>query len=321
MPTLEEAKSYNTSFHFPSNYIPVAVFVGGTSGIGHRTLEALAQTTNGKIHIIILSRSESTGKEILASLVKPLDSSVHVLREFVYCDAALMKNVTEACVRIKDILREKLPSDSSPRINILFMSAGYADVRLWPRKDTEEGIDRQLSLRYYHRFKFTFELLPLLRAARDAGEDAKVFSVLGAGVAWWLPKEDFGYKKLKYGPVWRSTAVSPAYNDIAFEGFAEREPGIAFTHMGPGLVRTQQYENSNPFNHWFLKPFGLLVKFVGLFIAISEEESAQYFLYALLAGKAGFHRRGSKGDDIGIYDYEVDKDKFWKHSLEETRSG
>ncbi|KAF9261360.1 hypothetical protein L218DRAFT_1046953 [Marasmius fiardii PR-910] len=84
MPTLEKVKTYNTSF--PSNHIPVAVFVGGTSGIGHRTLEALTQTMNGKVHVIIFSRSKSTRKEILASLVKPLDSSVHVLRKLIYCD-------------------------------------------------------------------------------------------------------------------------------------------------------------------------------------------------------------------------------------------
>ncbi|KAG7097885.1 hypothetical protein E1B28_005198 [Marasmius oreades] len=319
MPTLIEVKAYNTLFQF--SYIPVAVFVGGTSGIGQRTVEALARTANGKIHIIILSRSESVGKEILASLVRPLDVSINVIREFVYCDAALMKNVSVACSKIRQILRENLPHHDPPRINILFMSAGYADVRLWTRKDTEEGIDHQLSLRYYHRFKFTYELLPLLRAAKDAGEDAKVLSVLAAGVRWWLPQDDFGYKTLKDGPVWRSTIISAPYNDLAFEGFAQREPGIAFTHMNPGFVRTPTFNNTNSFAHWFLKPFDLLVKLVALFISISEEDSAQFFLYALLAGKAGFHRRNNQGDGIGNCDHGVDKEKFWKHSLEETQSG
>lgn len=44
-----------------------------------------------------------------------------------------------------------------------------------------EGLDKKLALHYYARWKFIKDLIPLLRRAKDAGEDAKVLSVLGAG--------------------------------------------------------------------------------------------------------------------------------------------
>ncbi|KAL0579408.1 hypothetical protein V5O48_002579 [Marasmius crinis-equi] len=317
MPSLSSARSYTTSYQF--SYVPVAVFVGGTQGIGHRTVEALARTTNGKVHIILISRSEANGKRILESLVKPLNGE-EVIREFIYCDVALMKNVVGAVEKIKRLLQDRLPDIDPPRVNFLFMSAGYASIRLKPRIDTEEGIDRQLVLRYYHRFKFTHELLPLLRAARDAGEDAKVLSVLGAGAKWWLPKEDFGYKKLEHGPAWRSVIISPPYNDLAFEGFAKREPGIAFTHMSPGFVRTDAFEKDMTFSYWPLTVFNPLLRLLWTYAAMPEEKSAEFFLYGLLAGKEGFFRRNNYGTDIGKYDHGVDKEKFWEHSMEETRS-
>ncbi|KAL0066899.1 hypothetical protein AAF712_006094 [Marasmius tenuissimus] len=322
MPSIAEAKSFTTSYKF--SYIPVAVFVGASQGIGHRTLEALSRITDGKVHIILIARSETNAKRVLNSLVKPLDPVLRdqVLREFIQCDVALMKNVVEAVEKIKQLLLSRIPQNNPPRVNFLFMSAGYASVRFRNRVDTEEGIDRQLALRYYHRFKFTHELLPLLRAARDAGEDSKVLSVLGAGARWPLPKNgDFGYKKWEHGPTWRAVIVSPPYNDLGLEGFAKREPGIAFTHMNPWWVRTDSFLKQLTFSTWPLTVFNPLLRFLLRFVSMPEERSAEYFLYGLLAGKEGFYRRNNYGTDIGLYDHGVDKEQFWKHSMEETRSG
>ena len=169
MPSITGAKSFTSSYKF--DYTPVGVFVGASQGIGHRTLEALSRITDGKVHIILIARSESTSKQVLNSLIKPLDPTLRdqVLREFIQCDVALMKNIIEASEKIKQFLLSQ-NNNNPPRVNFLFMSAGYANIRFRNRIDTEEGIDHQLVLRYFHRFKFIYELLPLLRVAKDVGQ-------------------------------------------------------------------------------------------------------------------------------------------------------
>jgi hypothetical protein len=47
--------------------------------------------------------------------------------------------------------------------------------------DNGEGIDKKMAVHFYGRFKFFTELAPLLQAAKDMGEEARVISVLGAG--------------------------------------------------------------------------------------------------------------------------------------------
>ncbi|EEB92350.1 hypothetical protein MPER_09156 [Moniliophthora perniciosa FA553] len=263
MSSLSQAKSFNTRAGSQFNYTPIAVFVGGTSGIGQRTAEALAQYTNGDVHIILIARNGDSAKSILDSMQTERHPG------FIQCDVALMKNVSPAARELERLLAQKFSKNDPPRINFLFMSAGYASLRN-RRNDTEEGIDHQFALRYYHRFKFIMETLPLLRAARDAGEDAKVLSVLGAGARWpWIPKEDFGYKESKNGPGFCTPLVSAVYNDLAIEGFARREPGIAFTHMNPWFVRTPQFNKVMLFSHWSLMWLNPLLTFIWLFFSMA----------------------------------------------------
>lgn len=47
--------------------------------------------------------------------------------------------------------------------------------------DNGEGIDKKLGVHFYGRYKFFDELAPLLQSAKDAGEEARIVSVLGAG--------------------------------------------------------------------------------------------------------------------------------------------
>lgn len=60
--------------------------------------------------------------------------------------------------------------------------------------DNGEGIDKKLALHFYSRFKFFAELAPLLQVAKDAGEEARVVSVLGSGNGGKLDTEDLGLK-------------------------------------------------------------------------------------------------------------------------------
>ena len=183
-------------------YPPVAVFVGGTSGVGQAMAEALGRYTKGNATIIIAGRNRAAADAIIAKLPKPTTPGVS--HEFVECDATLMKNVRAAT---KEILARH------PKIHFLVMSPGYLTLR--GRDETEEGIDRKLALNYYARWTFATGLLPALKRAKEDGEDAKVFSVMAAGRGGEIDVEDLGLKK-SYS-VLKAALASPTYNDLMME--------------------------------------------------------------------------------------------------------
>ena len=204
MPSLSVAREANAKF--APSYTPVAIFVGGTSGIGQAMAQAFARYTKGNAHIIICGRNRAAAESIIASLPKPTlpDDAQRPLHEFVHCDATLMKNVH---AMTKDLLSRL------PKINFLVLSPGYLSLK--GLDETEEGIGRQLALNYYARWKFIDDLMPLLRNAKDAGEDAKVFSVLAAGDGQKMDMDDLGLKKT-FGFV-KNLKIAPTYNDLMME--------------------------------------------------------------------------------------------------------
>ncbi|EEB87318.1 hypothetical protein MPER_15379, partial [Moniliophthora perniciosa FA553] len=81
MPSFSQVKASNNSYR-PSE-APVAVFIGGTGGIGASTAEALARYADGNIHIIIAGRNKYAGQQVIDTLLSPL-SEQKIIREFVY---------------------------------------------------------------------------------------------------------------------------------------------------------------------------------------------------------------------------------------------
>lgn len=198
MSTLVRARAANAAYS-PS-YTPVAIFVGGTSGIGQAAAQAFAQHTKGNAHIILIGRSREAAESIISSFPKSSTGKY----EFVQCDATLMKSVRSTT----DELLSRLP-----KINYLFASTGM--MTLSGRDETSEGIDKKLALHYYSRWKFVNELMPLLHKAKDDGENAGVVTILAAGQGWKIDVDDLGLKK---GYSARAAAkAAPAYNDLMIE--------------------------------------------------------------------------------------------------------
>lgn len=255
---------------------PVAVFAGGTSGIGQGMAETFAKWRGGKAHIIIVGRNEAAAQDIFSRLPKPSSSlgEAEWSHEFVQCDATLMSNVHRAS---QEILAKH------PKINFLAMSPGFFSSA--GRTETSEGIDQKLAVHYYARWKFIDELVPALQAAKDEGEEARVVSVLAAGHGGRIDVNNLGLKK---GFSIKAAANgATTYNDYMievrthitfespfliassfFQSFAERHPAITFAHSYPGFVltnlmasaRTSWMRTIAPTVTTLLKPFGVSIQ-------------------------------------------------------------
>ncbi|CDO75656.1 hypothetical protein BN946_scf184941.g9 [Trametes cinnabarina] len=301
MPSLAAARAANAAFS--PKYFPIAIFVGGTSGIGRATAEAFARYTKGNAHIIIVGRNEAAANSLISSFPKP--TAPDAVHEFVSCDVSLIKNVQATTKSLVARL---------PKLNFLVLSPGLLNLK--GRDDTAEGIDRRLCLHYYTRWKFIHDLLPLLRKAKDAGEDAKVMSVLAPGHGTSVDLNDLGLKK-NYTFA-KAGMTSPTYTDLMMQTFSEQNPDLSFIHIYPGIVRTPLLKTSHPVLR-YLNPLTSALLYP---VSVSPEDCAEYMLYALLHSGDGFHRKTSQGDDMGKtrwYGTEEERKRVWEHTEEEIQ--
>ncbi|KIK54918.1 hypothetical protein GYMLUDRAFT_48304 [Collybiopsis luxurians FD-317 M1] len=283
--------------------VPVAVFLGGTAGIGRGMAEAFARITNGNAHIILLGRNEAAAQAIISTFPKPtLPGARH---EFIRCDATLM---TE-CERTIRELRSRLP-----KINFLVLSPMF--VRTLAKEETVEGKEPKLVLMYYARFKFAKELMPALESAKAAGEDAKVFIVGGAGLGKYIDWDDLGLKR-GYS-FFKIRRQFPMYLDVMLQVFADRSPSLTYIHAYPGPVRSALADNIN----WFARNLFKLV--FSLSFPFSHTESGDYMLHAMLttARSSGVWSVGMYGNVLPegkIYQAtKKERKQLWDHSVEET---
>ncbi|KAJ7082027.1 hypothetical protein B0H15DRAFT_443160 [Mycena belliarum] len=298
MPTLARVKSSNLSF--APSYLPVAVFAGGTSGTGQAMAEAFAQQMKGRAHIVLLGRNAAAAGAILSRLPKPTDDDGWA-HEFVPCDATSMAGVRAVCAA----LRARLPY-----INFLVMTAGENCLtECW---ETHEGFDRHLSIRYYSRYLYVKDLLPLLVVAKEKGMDTHVMSVQAGGFGATIPTDDLGLDnarrntiKMLRGVMLSFAAIKGmvrggAYSDGLVTHFAAQHPELTFSHIFPGQVTTPM---SMYFNlGWLLTPLAWLMTYVLMpLIQKSPEDCAQYMLYALFKSERGVFIFGQNGDLVSSH--------------------
>ncbi|KAJ6546064.1 hypothetical protein DFH09DRAFT_1171905 [Mycena vulgaris] len=305
MPRLPVAEASNAAFS-PS-YIPIAVFVGGTSGVGRAMAEALARQTNGRAHIILIGQNAAVAEEILAGFTKPTDTDGWA-HEFISCDATSMASVRAVSAG----LRARLA-----RLNFLVMTVGGPGANsITACGETPEGLDNHLAVRYFARYLYTKELLPLLVRTQYQGQHAHVMSVLGAGYGWAIPADDLGLDearrrtiKILQGSMLSFAAMKGiirgvTYNDGLVAYFAAQHPNIAFTHISPGNVLTPG--GSYVYLGWLLTPLALLANTIRRRLSVTQDECAQYMFYALLDGERGLFIRDNYGDIISSHVFSPD---------------
>ena len=186
---------------------PVALFFGGTSGIGQAMAEQLANQTAGKAQIVILGRNQEAANRIIASFPHTPDgtpSDQESKYSFVKVDATSMAQVREVTSKL---------SKELDKINFIVLSTGFLSTK--GRDETSEGIDRKLACNFYARFRFIFDLVPLVAKAEEKGERTGVMSVLSAGDGGAVNMNDLGL--VKTFSLARGLSHAVTFTDATFE--------------------------------------------------------------------------------------------------------
>ncbi|KAH8659824.1 hypothetical protein BX600DRAFT_438066 [Xylariales sp. PMI_506] len=194
----------------------IAIFVGGTSGIGEITLKKFAQYTR-QPRAYIIGRSQQAADRIVAecSALNPAGQFI-----FIKADVSLIRVVDQVCAEIKS--KEKA-------LNLLFLTPGVAR---FDRSQTSEGVHLLAALNYYSRLRFITLLLPLLNAA--SSRLRRVVSVGGGGYEGALDDSDFPAMREK--PDLRAHLTSLV--TFGLEAAARTAPRVSFVHDYPGTVKT-----------------------------------------------------------------------------------
>jgi len=166
---------------------PVALFLGGTSGIGQAMAEQLARQTNGRAQIVLLGRNQEAADRIIATFPRTPDGTSpggESKYSFVKVDATSMAQIRSAAAKL---------STELDKINFIVVTAGYSTLK--GRDETPEGIDRKMACNFYARFRFIHDLVPLVHKAAERGEQTGVMSVFDAGSGSAIDLDDLGLTK------------------------------------------------------------------------------------------------------------------------------
>jgi NAD(P)-dependent dehydrogenase (short-subunit alcohol dehydrogenase family) len=252
----------------------VAVFVGGTSGIGKFTVRALV-ATGASMRIYLVGRKSS--EEPMHAFIQELHAS-NPKAEIIWTEGeiALLAETKRVCEAIKS---------KESRVDLLFLTAGYAPFGT--RRETAEGIEIAQSLEYYSRTLFVLHLLPLLGEA----EAPKVVSVLSGGLEWaTINLDDLDLKKPGNFSGMKAQMQYGAMNTTTLEKLANDNPNVTFIHSWPGWVNTGNVRRgSDPNSIWAWFVWLILEPLIGLF-SFSDVESGQRHLFQ--STSAAFGGRG-----------------------------
>ncbi|KAB8203414.1 short chain dehydrogenase [Aspergillus parasiticus SU-1] len=248
---INEVRKSNAALHAREGDF-VAVFVGGTSGIGEATAKELAKAIK-KPTIHLVGRNQAAGSRILEELksANP-DGTFH----FIQSDVSLLRNVDEACSEIKQ--KEKA-------IDLLFLSTGHLAAS---KQNTSEGLENNHALRYYSRMRFVHNLLPLLSASKAP---ARVVSVLAGGQEGKIEEDNLDLQKS--WTIMKAGMYAATLNSLAAEHLATLYPSISFVHVFPGIVRTPLM------NRTMGSIAGSIVSFLSRPMSISPQESGERHVF------------------------------------------
>lgn len=307
----------------------VAVFVGGTSGIGQLTIKALV-ATGASVRIYLVGRKSSEERSL--AFIQELRAT-NPKAEVIWTEGEI--SLLAETKRVCDVIKRK-----EARVDLLFLTAGYAPFG--PRVETAEGVETAQSLEYYSRVLFILHLRPLLEAA----EAPRVVSVLAGGMErTTVDLDDLGLKKPgNFGAV-KAQMQYTVMNTMALEKLAGENPNVTFIHSWPGWVNTgnvRRGRDPNSIMSWIIWIF--LEPLIALF-SFNDDESAQRHLFMSTSaafggrgvpwkGKPGVNSLEKQANGLFLVNYKCDcttnakvlpqlrekaQGKIWEHTLEVLR--
>jgi NAD(P)-dependent dehydrogenase (short-subunit alcohol dehydrogenase family) len=289
MTSADALRKANAACKFPGR---VAVVVGATSGIGAAVARRLAQAD---YTVIAVGRDATRGAALVADCAAASSGNAH---QFVACDAALLGagGVRDCAAAI---------AAKYPRVDALVLSQGIASM---VRDETQEGLDRKLSVHYFSRVAFALALLPQLRAAGHG----KVLSVLSGGVHSAYANADRDFELKSHYSIKNAADAAGFYNDAAWDSMAAA-PGnesLLFIHAAPGFVNTS----------WGTQlPTVVrgLVRCLQATLAAPAEDCAEFLCAPLFAsGRTGFVLQGSRGEPATVTaQHAAAKEGIWAKTL------
>lgn len=238
--------------------------------------------------VYLIGRNESQASKIIEEL-RQLNNDSQA--SFVKCDVSRLHDVDEACKTIQS---------KEDKVNLLFMSPGIMTTKgrdgmsvfmeqnslAKPSLETDEGVDKKLSLHYYARMRFLVNLLPQLTNAGTSNQLSRTISVLSAGHEAKLLLDDLPLKN--HYSLGNCANHAITMNSLAMEELAASHPATSFIHAYPGGVNTGLMDN-------LLGRFGSNVLF---FLAkpwvVPLDQSGERHLYA--ATSSTYSSRDRKAD-------------------------
>ncbi|PVH94465.1 putative short-chain dehydrogenases/reductase [Periconia macrospinosa] len=269
----------------------VAVFVGGTSGVGEYTLKSFARYTI-KPRVYIVGRSQEAANRILSECQQLNKDGSY---EFIPADVSLLKNIDPVCRHIKR--KESV-------INVLFQSQGNMAFT----KTTSEGLPLASGIATHGRTRFILNLLPLLQNAAPGLR--RVISVGAASYEGPIDVNNLAGANLSLTQ-WRDQLAS--MQTLLLEKIACRASDVSFIHCVPGVVKGGiMREMESDFK---MKAMVLITGLLAPLINTSPEECAERHVF--LATSARYPSRDGSASGVAVYG----KNKVAKGSDGEVGSG
>lgn len=256
---------------------PVAVFVGGTKGIGAHALRAFAKHTSTLApRIYVVARSQAAGDAIVGECQKLCPTGT--LR-FIQADASLMREVDRVCGEIAQ--REKA-------INLLFMSQGTLDMHA----QTSEGLGLLGALSYYSRIRFMMKLLPLLKLGKGLRRVVSVFTATKEGP---FNVEDMDLRHVNLRSIMQVRGHGATMMTLGMESLSADAPEVGFVHNFPGFVQTSIGDTMPGLLGVVMRTIGHVS---GLFLRIPGDEVGERHLFFATSARFGGSGEGIAMDGL-----------------------
>ena len=305
----------------------VAVFIGGTSGIGKLTIRALV-ATGASVRIYLVGRPSS--QERTSAFIEELHA-LNSRADIIWTEGEI--SLLAETKRICEVIRTK-----EHHINLLFLTAGY--TTFGARRETAEGLEIAQSLGYYSRMLFIFHLLPLLEKAQAP----RVVGVMAGGLERKsIDLDDIDLKRPgNFGTV-KAHAQNLNMNTLGLEKLAGDNPHVTFVHSWPGWVNTGNvWRGLDDTNFWMAWFVWLILNPLISLLSFSDEESGQRHLFQATSaafggrgipwkGKVGVNSLNKQANGLFLVNYKCNctpntrvvavlrekaQGKIWDHTLE-----